>query len=165
MGRRIRTIKPELWDDQGFGSISSDARLLFIGLLSESDDDGRFRAHPAHLKYACRKFDASTPSDIGGWLREIVDTGMVALYEHRRQAYGCIIQWHKHQRIEHPGDSQLPAPPPSVAAARAPYAIRRRGRTTGEPVQCASNHESSPMIHERFMNLCGLPVTTGETVI
>ena len=37
---RIRTIKPKFWDDTKIGRISRDARLLYMGLWSFSDDIG-----------------------------------------------------------------------------------------------------------------------------
>ena len=37
---RIRSIKPKFWDDIKIGRLSRDARLLYIGLWSFSDDIG-----------------------------------------------------------------------------------------------------------------------------
>lgn len=40
---RIRTIKPEFWQHPKVMRVSRDARLLFLGLLNEVDDEGRMR--------------------------------------------------------------------------------------------------------------------------
>lgn len=31
---RIRTLKPECWQDEKIGQLSRDARLLFVGLIT-----------------------------------------------------------------------------------------------------------------------------------
>jgi predicted nucleic acid-binding protein len=43
-------IKPEFWDDEKLATVSRDARLLFVGLWSNSDDYGVVKGHPAWLK-------------------------------------------------------------------------------------------------------------------
>jgi hypothetical protein len=40
---RIRTIKPEFWEDEGNGRLSALARLLFIATFNMADDEGRLR--------------------------------------------------------------------------------------------------------------------------
>jgi hypothetical protein len=46
---RIRTIKPEMWADEKVGQLSRDARLLFVGLITMADDEGRLRGCPAAI--------------------------------------------------------------------------------------------------------------------
>jgi hypothetical protein len=47
---RTRMVKPEFWDDEKLAKVSRDARLLFIGLWSNSDDYGVVKGHPAWPK-------------------------------------------------------------------------------------------------------------------
>ena len=47
---RIRTIKPQFWDDLKIGRLSRDARLLYIGLWNFADDLGVVIADPVWLK-------------------------------------------------------------------------------------------------------------------
>ena len=46
---RIRSIKPEFWDNQYLKQLSSLARLTFIGLWSQADDEGRGHGDPDWL--------------------------------------------------------------------------------------------------------------------
>ncbi|MGA7311230.1 MAG: hypothetical protein WBX05_20000, partial [Pseudolabrys sp.] len=46
---RIRTIKPEFPESERTGTLSRDARLLFLQLFTVVDDAGRARAHRAYL--------------------------------------------------------------------------------------------------------------------
>ena len=50
---RIRTVKPEMAQDEDLASCSIEAQLLAIRLLNFADDEGFFKAHPALIKAAC----------------------------------------------------------------------------------------------------------------
>ena len=49
---RIRTIKPEFWQDEDLATLSEPALILAAGLLNHADDEGYFRAHPGLIKAA-----------------------------------------------------------------------------------------------------------------
>jgi len=38
---RKRVIEPDIWSDEGFIELSHKGRLMFIGLITQSDDEGR----------------------------------------------------------------------------------------------------------------------------
>lgn len=108
---RIRTIKPSFWGDDKVCRLSWDARLLLIGIISSADDHGRFIATPqAVLGYVFPHEDV-TPARFRKLLAEITDTKIVALYEDQGRTYGFLPHWKKHQRINKPSPSPLPAPP------------------------------------------------------
>lgn len=109
---RIRTIKPEFWTSESLAPLSRDARLLLVGLVSQADDEGRFRAHPRLLAGSVLPFDVEAPTLIPGWLAEIEATGTIALYEAGGGSYGHLPRWSDHQKIEKPSKSRLPPPPP-----------------------------------------------------
>lgn len=44
---RIRTIKPEAFESEDLASVDVTAMVTFFGLLTQADDHGRFRDHPA----------------------------------------------------------------------------------------------------------------------
>ena len=47
---RIRSIKPEFWQDEKLAGIPRDARLLFVGLWNIADDEGRLRGSPLFVR-------------------------------------------------------------------------------------------------------------------
>jgi len=55
---RIRTLKPEMWADEKIGNLSRDARGLLVGLVTVSDDEGRFRAQTALILGSVFPYDA-----------------------------------------------------------------------------------------------------------
>lgn len=108
---RIRTIKPELWGSSDIKPLSRDARLLFIGLISMADDDGRFLASLNAINGYVFPNDDLAPAKVRKWLDELSTNGTpVYLYSFDGIAYGCIPNWHKHQVINRHTASRLPEP-------------------------------------------------------
>lgn len=110
---RIRTVKPEHAQDERVGRLSRDARLLFFtGLVTMADDEGRLRAMPALIIGHVFPYDADvTSAKLRKWLDEIEREGMIVRYEHQGTPYIAIRRWKRHQRIDRPAESTLPAPP------------------------------------------------------
>ena len=109
MSGRIRTIKPELLEDEKVAALSDDEFRLFIGLLLVADDYGNFRANPTWLRG--QVFWAREPSrDTRETLASLSDVGLVVLYEVSAQHYGHICGWSKHQKIDRPSKPKIPGP-------------------------------------------------------
>ena len=129
---RIRSIKPEFWTSENIGKLSRDARLLFIGLWNLADDVGRVRGALPYLSGALFSYDDdATPAAVGAWLSELVGSGMVRAYTVDGSSYLDIPKWLKHQRIDHPTASKIPAY--TEAFANIPEPIAKVSRTIREP--------------------------------
>jgi hypothetical protein len=114
---RIRTIKPEFPQSETIGSLSRDARLLFIQLWTIVDDEGRARAASRMLASLLYPYDDDAVGLIGAWLDELELASCIRRYEVDGSRYLEITQWRKHQKIDKPSVSKLPAfdadsPPP-----------------------------------------------------
>ena len=105
---RIRCIKPEFPQSESVGRLSRDARLLFIQLWTIVDDEGRARAASRMLASLLYPYDDDASSLIDGWLDELVQCGMVQVYEVDSSRYLETANWLKHQKIDHPTKSRLP---------------------------------------------------------
>lgn len=108
---RIRSIKPECWADERVGTLSRDARLLMIGLITMADDEGRLRAMPSAILGHCFPYDGDAPRRLAGWIDELLAHGLLLGYEHAGIPYLAFRHWSKHQRINKPVASTLPEPP------------------------------------------------------
>ena len=107
---RIRTIKPSFWADPDVTSLSWDARLLLIGLISAADDRGRFIAtHSSICGYVFPHEDV-TPTKFRRLMQVIEKTGITQLYTVEGRSYGRFPKWEKHQKISHPQPSTIPVP-------------------------------------------------------
>lgn len=108
---RIRSIKPSIWGDDRFASLSRDARLLAIGLISAADDAGRFIASSTAIAGAVFPHDDIPSATVRRWRDEVARAGLIAIYQVGGRDYGWFPNWKKHQVINRPSKSVLPAPP------------------------------------------------------
>src|SRR5689334_20392246 len=112
---RIRTVKPEFWGHPKICRCSRDARLLFVGLLNESDDEGRQLASPRAIAGAVFPNDGDvTTKMVDRWLDELEAAGLVTRYDVDGVKYLVILGFNQHQKINRPSKSRLPRPPDSV---------------------------------------------------
>lgn len=94
---RKRMISPNIWEDPTFNSISIGARLLFIGMISNADDDGYLRADGGSLKRLIFGFDRLTAEDVQDYLAEIEKFRSIHIYEVNGEKYGHFIKWKEYQ--------------------------------------------------------------------
>jgi hypothetical protein len=107
---RIRTLKPELWQNEKVGDLSHGGRLLFVGLITMADDEGRFRARPSVILGHVFPYDDEAPKRLAGWMKEVEGEGLVRFYESAGKPYGILPGFTEHQRINRATDSRLPPP-------------------------------------------------------
>lgn len=95
---RIRSVHPGLFTDEAFVSVSMAARLLLIGLWTESDDNGVFEWNPVKLKM--RIFPADD-ANVAGLLIELKSVNAIEDFEYGK-IYGAIRNFRKYQRPKSP---------------------------------------------------------------
>ena len=110
MARR-RMIDPAIWQSEDFSKLSLLARLVFIGMFSLSDDEGKGRAKPVYLKSIIFPYDEDIRvADIDKTLSEIGSKMSVTLYSHNGNRYYKFDHWSKWQRVDKPQPSNFPNP-------------------------------------------------------
>ncbi|MFE7274469.1 hypothetical protein [Streptomyces sp. NPDC057623] len=126
---RIRTIKPEAFVSESLAAVSLTAERTFIGLLTQADDQGRHRDHAAIIAgqlWVLRP--EHEPSDVETDLAQLADAGLICRYtglDDKR--YLHIVTWSRHQKINRPSKSRLPACPhhdtPAAEATPSPTGV------------------------------------------
>jgi hypothetical protein len=106
MMARIRTIKPEFWQNEQLASLNQHARLLAIALLNHADDDGYFLANIALVRAACFPFDDDS-TNVRRSLDELSHIGYIEVREATGKAIGRVVKFKDHQRIDRPQKSKL----------------------------------------------------------
>ncbi len=108
---RIRTIKPDFFTSIDVAGMSPWARLLFIGLWTHSDDDGRNLNEPLLIKAALFPLERQIePDDVAVLMRELATVGVIDLYtDERGRALYQVKGWKDHQRIDRPKPSKYPS--------------------------------------------------------
>lgn len=105
---RKRMIDPSFWTDEKLGECSKDERLLFMGLISNADDEGYGRANPKLLKSLIFPYDDLRASDLEKWLSHLGGLNIVVLYKHKEQTYYYLPNFLKHQTINKPTGTSFP---------------------------------------------------------
>lgn len=109
---RIRTIKPEHKQHRKVGQLSHFTYRLWVGLLTEADDEGRVVADPLQIRVVVFPyFPRITAAQIQAGLDEIARVGLGVMYIVAGVQYIVLPSYPDHQRISHPSKSKLPSPP------------------------------------------------------
>lgn len=128
---RIRTVKPDYWNDDKIGQLTRDSRLLFVATWNVADDEGLLRWTPEYLKSTAFMYDEDIGmGEMSAMMCELVSPGLVHPYSGgtARQKLAYVVNFRKHQKINRPQPSKLP--PPSVQSPNvADMYLRRDGWT------------------------------------
>ena len=89
---RKRMIDPSIWQSEDFGKLSNLAKIVFIGLFSLADDEGRGRANPMYLKSNLFPYNEDMRSaDIEKALLEISSNMSVIFYSCDGSSYYSLL--------------------------------------------------------------------------
>lgn len=106
---RKRMIDPGIWTSEDFSNLSMLARLIWVGLISNADDEGRGRANIAYLKSQLFPYDDELSlKKIENALKEIEKSMSIKFYAVEGKKYYQLTKWEKFQNINRPSPSQIP---------------------------------------------------------
>lgn len=106
---RKRMIDPSMWINEDFGTLSTLAKLVFVGLFSNADDEGRGKASPAYIKAVLFPYnDNIRIADIEKTLLEISSKMSVIFYSCDENNYYTLTSWNTFQTINKPTESKIP---------------------------------------------------------
>ena len=98
---RIRTIKPEFWEDEKIGKLPIPCRLFFIGCWNFADDFGVIKGNAALLKSQIFPYDENLRvSEIKKWIDALVDARMLVPIIHAEESYYFIRTFRSHQILD-----------------------------------------------------------------
>lgn len=99
---RIRSIKPEMPSDEALARLSRDARLTFVYLITQSDDDGLQFGTPRQLLGTLFPHnDDVTEAMLMSWCRELESIGAIRWRKTRHNAPVLeLTNWARHQNIK-----------------------------------------------------------------
>jgi len=108
---RQRFIHPGIWSDPVFGHLTDTEQVLYIGLFSNADDEGRILAGAAYLKSVIWPHRDVPVSDVQATRDTVVDRfDAIRLYTFKGVDYIAILNWSAYQKPKYPTPSKLPAP-------------------------------------------------------
>jgi hypothetical protein len=105
---RARNIKPSFFRNPDLAEIAPVERLLFIGLWTMADREGRLEDRPRYIKFELLPSDTF---DIDDALNSLQDRGFIIRYEHGASRFIQVINFVKHQNPHvKEAPSTIPAP-------------------------------------------------------
>ena len=130
---RIRTLKPEHKLHRKVGGLSHVAYRLWVGLVTEADDEGRLVCDVPQLRAVVFGLREDTPVQaVHDALDEILAVRLAVRYAVNGTRYLFFPSWREHQRIDRPKPSLHP-PPPGNRKTSAQKRSTTRRRTIVEP--------------------------------
>lgn len=146
---RIRTIKPEFWQDEVIATLSREARLLFIASLNMADDEGILRWSPEYVKSQAFAFDDDITTPLTEqFMEELTEAALIYPYHggKAQQRLGVIVNFRKHQKVNRPQPSKLPAP-----SLQSPEVRRMYGRRDSWTCHiCKGQINEKPQVDDRY---------------
>jgi len=105
-------INNAMWQSEKPTALSLRHRMLWIGLITTSDDQGRGRAHPGLVRAAVFPLEDVTLDEISDGLQAFAEQEMVVLYEAEDKAIYQIVKWWDYQgKMSWAWPSEYPPPP------------------------------------------------------
>jgi hypothetical protein len=132
---RARTIKQGFFTNDELGKLRPAVRLLFAGLWTLADRNGRLLDRPVKIKTEVLPYDHV---DVDGALSELAKCGFIMRYEVDNTNCIQVVNWAKHQR-PHPRETASDVPPPVGWAVARPWPEP----DPGSPTAVARPHQSS----------------------
>jgi hypothetical protein len=141
---RTRSIKPSFFKNEYLAECEPMARLLFVGLWTLADSQGRMEYRPLRIKAELFPYDNC---DIVGLLKQLADRGFVRAYESGDVKVLEIPTFGEHQRC-HPDERDEGLPPPDESATTIVFPERnaKPGNPTLEPGNPPASCASYPLI-------------------
>ncbi len=117
---RKRMLMAAWYQDAGIQSVSPYAKLLFVALVADADDEGRLWESQSHWKdYVFSGRRASMDK----LMEELSAAGIIVRYDTCSSGRKAILipEWFTQQRIQHPAFSTVPLPPKGILARQQEY--------------------------------------------
>lgn len=138
---RIRTVKPDWAQDEILGRVSLGAQLLFLGLITQADDEGRHRGDPALLRAVLWPYKPELADEqVDRWLAELAEGQLIIRYQSAGRPLVQVRSFAAHQVIRKRQASRLPAPegewqtPPTPPGEKSQLELAEQYLTSAAPV-------------------------------
>jgi len=125
---RTRSIKPGFFKNEHLAECQPLARLLFIGLWTIADSDGRMEYRPLRIKAELFPYESC---DIVPLLSQLAERGFVRIYTANGRQYLDIPTFREHQRC-HPSEQ-----PDGLPACEDGQAVKIHGEQFFPTASCA----------------------------
>lgn len=107
---RSRILKPGFFRNEDLAELPAMTRLLFAGLWTLADKEGRLEDRPKRIRADLFPYDELTGDDVDAMLADLARCGFIVRYRADGIGVVAVTKWHEHQQPHHKEvDSELPA--------------------------------------------------------
>ncbi|NUQ80788.1 MAG: hypothetical protein HUU10_04180 [Bacteroidetes bacterium] len=153
---RIRSIKPTFFLDEEIANLPLLTRLLFIGLWTIADSEGRLEDRPKRIKVQTHPYD---DGDTDAMLQELHNAKFITRYEVAGGRFIEIAKFKKHQRLTGK-EAETPSAYPPIPTQITPDTPQGNNRETTGKQQ--SDDKEVPVAQEWSM---GMEYRNGVSVV
>lgn len=151
---RKRMISPEIWASSSFAELSDFAKIVFIGLISNADDEGKGEADPALLKSTLFPRDEKKrAADVKTALSEIARSTSTLFYSVEGKNYYILTKWKVYQKLDRPTPSKIPNPPDDESAGERGNCTQNRNLDEHPTSTRRNLDEHSPLIEKNRIEM------------
>lgn len=146
---RARNIKPGFFRNEELADLDPLTRILFAGLWTIADREGRLEDRPKRIKADVLPYDDGNVDDM---LDALAARGFIARYEHSTARYIQICNFDKHQN-PHKNEAHTVIPPEGADANWTPASVEpeekgpEKPKTTGKSTNSHTNTVQAPESH------------------
>ena len=93
-----RTLKESICTSKRFNRLPEATCMLYMRLIVNCDDYGRAYGEPEVIRARCYPYGNATQAEVVARLSELVESGMVRLYQYDGTQYLALTAWMEHNR-------------------------------------------------------------------
>lgn len=137
---RIRSIKPDFWNDEKLAQESESIMLTYIGIWNFSDDYGTVKANALWLKNQIFPYKHTLRLEtFVNWLGRLEKLDALIPFTFNGESFYFIRNFRKHQRIDKPSDTR------SVPEVELTAILLSKGYVL-EKKECFKDSQSPPVV-------------------
>lgn len=109
---RARLLKPSFFTNEELATIEPFGRLLFAGLWTIADREGRLEDRPGRIRAELLPYDPLSAVEVNQYLGQLEELGFIVRYETDGKRYIQIGAFRRHQKPHtREAASEIPCPP------------------------------------------------------
>jgi hypothetical protein len=105
-----RMIHDRIWQSESISTLDWFGRLLWIGVITVADDQGRLRGNPTVLRSLIFPFDDVPVKQVEATIERLVALGCLLPYDVAGKQYLQIVNWWQYQDLQWARPSEYPPP-------------------------------------------------------
>ncbi|WP_343302881.1 hypothetical protein AAHN97_15145 [Chitinophaga niabensis] len=142
---RIRSIKPDFWNDEKLGQEPEAIMLTFIGLWNFSDDYGVVRSNPLWLKNQIFPYKSALRIEVfSSWLERLAELEAVIPFSYRGEGFYCIRTFRRHQKVDKPSKAR------NCPEEELLRLMNLKGYTISEGIEFTQHSTNTPRVLDEY---------------